>query len=211
MMQWLIYFGRWVVFAVHGILALAYRMVLFLSKRGSLFILPIVAALVFLEFHAFLLGVVVCFLLEFRPHHVPGPVALDVVLAVLFAVALVIYRRLARLLSVRRLLLVPVLAMMAVLWFRDPLHDELTSVVLSYPLRDLPDPFVIEAILVALLFVAFVLYQPLSDMLEVMLSTFPPINWPLPPVRPLRVQRRTITPVRVRVVVAKPPRWHWSL
>jgi hypothetical protein len=112
-------------------------------------------------------------------------------------------------LSFRLRLIVPMLGMIAVILFRAPLHDQLRSVILEHPLQTMPEPIVIDAILVVLAYLAIVLYRPLSHMLAVVLSTFPTLKRPIRPMRPLSAKPRRIVAVAVRVAVPKPPRWHW--
>jgi hypothetical protein len=211
MSRWLLYLGQWVVFAIHGLLALAYRVALFLSSRGSLLIVPVLVALAVFQFHEFFRDGVRDLLLEFRPGDVPAPLALDVLLAALLALAILLYRLVAHRLAIKRFLLVPVLAGLALVLFRAPLHDELKLLLLPYPLEQMPDPVTLDVVLVVLLLLALVLYQPFSHMLWVVLGTFPQLSWPLRPFLRLRPEARPIAPVPVRLAVPKLPRRRWKL
>jgi hypothetical protein len=211
MSRWLLYLGQGVVFAVHGLLALAYHVLMFFSKRGSLLIMPILVALAAVQFHEPVRDGVRVFLFEFRPDHVPSPAALDGILAILLALTLLLHRLLARMLSIRRYLLVPVMLALALVLFRASAHDELKLLLLPYPLRQMPGLITLDVILVVLLILAMVLYMPLSHMLSVVLGTFPSLNWPLRPIRPLRVTTRRIIAVAVRQMVPRLPKRRWKL
>ena len=113
-------------------------------------------------------------------------------------------------LPVKAYLLVPVIAAIVMVYFRTELHAELIAVVSRYPLRQIPPPLGLDGILVVLALLAEVIYALLSSVLSIVLGTFPPLNWPLPPLRPLIVKTRRIRPVVVRMAVPPlPKRWLW--
>ena len=211
MSRWLLYLAQWGFFAVRWLAALLYRVLHFLSSRGALFIVPVVAAVALVQFRPELhLYLTDDLLPEFRPGHTPSAASMDVLLAVLLALAFLAHGLLARLLHFPRLLLTPLLGTAALLMFRSTLHTELTSLVQQYPLSQMPGPVALDVLLVVLLLLAFVLYRPLSHGLWIVLGTFPPLNWPLPPQRPLTVKLRRIRSVVVRMAVPSlPKRWLW--
>jgi hypothetical protein len=68
------------------------------------------------------------------------------------------------------------------------------------------DPWIVDLVLVGSFLLFCVLYGLLSRMLHVILSTFPAIGRPLPPLRRLQATRAAFSVAKVRVVVPPLPR-----
>jgi hypothetical protein len=75
-----------------------------------------------------------------------------------------------------------------------------------YQANDGVDPWIIDLVLFGLFVLFCVLYVLLSRMLHVVLSTFPAIGRPLPPLRRLQATKAAFSVAKVRVVVPPLPR-----
>ena len=63
MIRWLLYFLRWVRFAVVWAFALAYRILLLSCSRGALFVVPVVGAVGFFQYRLALHDALIRFVL----------------------------------------------------------------------------------------------------------------------------------------------------
>lgn len=213
MSRWLVYLALWVVFAVRGLWVVIYRLLHFVSSRqGALFILPILAVIGLLQFRAELRDLLTRYvLIELRPGHTPSTLALDVLLVISLALVLLVRRLLARWMLFDEKLVIAVLIAVVMVYFRSSLHGQLTLLVHQYPLWQIPPPEMLDALLVVLCALAWLLYQPLTHTIWIILGLFAPPTWPIMPMRPLTAKSRRIRPVEVRMVVPRLPRRRWKL
>lgn len=204
MSRWSLYLAQCAAFGAHCLLVTAYRVLQFFSKRGSLLIVPVLTALAFLQFRAELHDHLEVVMQEFRPGHAPAPWVLDGLVVVTLTATLGFV--VTRWFGFKNYILVVVLSGVILLQFRPELHAALMSLVMRYPLRLMPLPWMLDALMVALFVLAGSVYEQISYLLSVVLGTFPQPAWPLRPVRPLIVRARRIRSAVVTIAVPPLPR-----